>query len=485
MARPPGGRHVRGRSHPATRLPQSRYAQRASRQRLTGPRRAALILAGVVALLGLLMSLPNATAATVTLRFVPTADAYVSRLRPGTNFGSANDLVVDGVVKRGYLRFDLAGVPGSVTRATLRLYRKDASLAGYEVRAVADQGWQEQTITYNTAPPPGALVATAQPVLPRAVTSVDITPLVSGATVVDVVIIAVADSRLRLASRESGRLAPELVVQASSTTTSLASSMSSSPTSSSTTTSSTTSSSTTTRGTTTTTSGTTTTLAPPLGWVNVINDQFDSSGVPTHWALYDGPYGSDPRNCAVPSHVSVSGGSMHMLMRWEASGKCGAGWYTAGMKIVRAYGTIDQRVTVRFRIVDGGVIGHHIIPMRWPDTAPWPQGGEEDYCESSVRTGCSTFLHYGDTASTQIWHNYVVDLTQWHTMRFERLDHVVRAYIDDLSTPVWTYKGSSTTLPDTIKRVVLQQECPSEGCPAGKTGTEDIQIDWITIDNPA
>jgi hypothetical protein len=33
--------------------------------------------------------------------------------------------------------------------------------------------------------------------------------------------------------------------------------------------------------------------------------------------------------------------------------------------------------------------------------------------------------------------------------------------------------------------VVLQQECRSSGCPAGTTGTEDIQIDWITVDNPA
>jgi hypothetical protein len=41
------------------------------------------------------------------------------------------------------------------------------------------------------------------------------------------------------------------------------------------------------------------------------------------------------------------------------------------------------------------------------------------------------------------------------------------------------------TLPDTVKQVVLQQECEHQGCPSGTAGTEDIQIDWITIDNPA
>jgi hypothetical protein len=225
--------------------------------------------------------------------------------------------------------------------------------------------------------------------------------------------------------------------------------------------------------------------AAAAGWVNVVNDQFDSGGVPAHWRRYDGPYGSAPHNCAVPSHVSVSGGSMHLLMRYEASGRCGAGWYTAGMMLDRAFAGVDQRVTVRFRVVGGGVSGHHIIPMRFPPGAPWPQSGEEDYCEGDGSSGCFTFLHYGDTASTQVWHRHAFDLSRWHTVRFERRDHVVKAYIDDLTTPVWTYSGSSRTLPDTKKQVVLQQECRASGCPPGTAGTEDVQIDWITIDNPA
>jgi hypothetical protein len=237
----------------------------------------------------------------------------------------------------------------------------------------------------------------------------------------------------------------------------------------------------------TTTTGARRTTAPRAagGWVNVLNDQFNSGGVPAHWSLYDGPYGSGPRNCAAPSHVSVSQGSMHLLMRYEASGRCGAGWYSAGMMVDKAFASIDQRVTLRFRVVGGGVSGHHIIPMRFPPGASWPQGGEEDYCEGGARSGCFTFLHYGDKSTTQVWHRHAFDPKQWHTVRFERRHHVVKAYIDDLTTPAWTYSGSSRTLPDTIKHVVLQQECLSSGCPAGTTGTEDIQIDWITIDNPA
>ena len=226
------------------------------------------------------------------------------------------------------------------------------------------------------------------------------------------------------------------------------------------------------------------TPAPVVGWVNVVNDQFNSGGVPSHWSLYDGPYGSGPQNCATPGHVSVSGGYMHLLMAHESSGNCGAGWYTGGMMVSQAFDGIDQRVTVRFRVVRSGVASHFIIPMRWPDIdSSWPAGGEEDFCETDDLSGCSTYLHYG-SSNSQVSHDYSVGLSSWHTVRFQRLNHVMTAYIDNMSTPAWTYTGSKTTLPDTLKRTVLQQECQSS-CPSGTSGSEDIQIDWITIDDAA
>jgi hypothetical protein len=215
--------------------------------------------------------------------------------------------------------------------------------------------------------------------------------------------------------------------------------------------------------------------------VTVVNDQFNG-GLPGHWHSYDGPYGSGPQNCAVPSHAVVSGGYLHLLMGYETSGPCGAGWYTAGLALA-GYSSVDQRVTVRFRIVDDGVAGHYIIPMRWPDNdASWPAVGEEDFCESDTSAGCDSYLHYG-ASNRQNYHSYSVNLSGWHTLRFERLNHVVSAYIDNLASPAWTFRGDSNTLPDTLKHVVLQQECQSS-CPSGTTGTEDIQIDWITVENP-
>jgi hypothetical protein len=221
----------------------------------------------------------------------------------------------------------------------------------------------------------------------------------------------------------------------------------------------------------------------PPGWTNVVNDRFDSGGVPGHWGLYDGPYGSGPGNCAVPSHATVSGGLLHMLMRYEWSGECGAAWYTAGMQIAEGYQGIDQRVTLRFRVLRAGAASHFIIPMRLAsDESSWPAGGEEDYCESDGLSGCDTYLHHGE-ANSQVGAGYGLDLSHWHVVRFERRDHVVSAFLDDMQSPAWTYRGSSETLPDTLKRTVLQQECQSV-CPAGTSGTEDLQIDWLTIDEP-
>ena len=236
-----------------------------------------------------------------------------------------------------------------------------------------------------------------------------------------------------------------------------------------------------------TANNTVTVNAAGSGWTNVVDDQFTTAGVPSHWHLYDGPYGSGPGNCANPNHVTAPGdGYMHINMYWDTNWCApSGGWETGGMQIDASLGAVNQRVTVRWRITGTTTLSHYIIPMRWVDDPnfQWYQG-ESDYCEGDDATGCDSFLHY--TQSSQIQHSYTgLDLTQWHTWRFEHgPNHVVKAYIDDMVTPVWTYNGTATTVPDAIRRTVLQQECHSS-CPSGQSGSQDIQIDSIQIDNPS
>jgi len=223
---------------------------------------------------------------------------------------------------------------------------------------------------------------------------------------------------------------------------------------------------------------TTTTTSP---WRLVVDDRFNSRGVPGHWSKYDGPYGSGPNNCARPDHAYVQGGSLRMVLRYRGSGDCGAGWYSAGLRLVERYDSVDQKISVRFRVVSlGGVLGHRIIPMRWPASTSAPDPGEEDYCEGSPVSACRTFLHHdGD----QEYHTYRVNLTTWHTMTFVRRNFTVRAYIDGVQR--WGYRGNPDTLPATPKHPVLQQECQHDGCPRGTTGSEVILIDWIRVWNPS
>lgn len=212
----------------------------------------------------------------------------------------------------------------------------------------------------------------------------------------------------------------------------------------------------------------------------VVNDQFDSGGLPSHWISYNGAYGSGPHDCAIPAQSSVANGMLDMHFSYLSSGICGAGWYSAGLSL-KGFSSIDARVSVRFRIVDNGASAHMIIPMRWPDIdSSWPAAGEEDFCEDGIPT-CSSYLHYG-ASNSQVIHFYTFDVSQWHTVTFERLNHVVTATVDD--TIAWTYTGDATTLPDTMKHVVLQQECQSS-CPSGALGTEDIQIDFVTVEVPS
>jgi hypothetical protein len=245
----------------------------------------------------------------------------------------------------------------------------------------------------------------------------------------------------------------------------------------------------------------TTPSTPPTspGWTTVVDDRFDSGGLPSHWLAYHAPYGSAPNNCTSPTHDYVSGGYLHIVESYEASRPAGvtcpysAGWYTGGLKLdpTAPYIGDDQQVTLRYRIVStGGVVSHHIIPMRWPTGISYvyqKNNGEEDFPETDTLAGARTFLHYVTPGGggQQIYSpTYSVDMTQWHTMRFTQSNHTVSVYIDDLSKPVWTYVGDATTIPNVLRTTVLQQECShTSGCPTGTTGSEDIQIDWITVAN--
>jgi len=112
----------------------------------------------------------NASAAalasnTMTTTLGPTADASVQDgASANTNFGSAPDLQVKvsnaGYNHEAYISFNLSGISGNVTSATLNLYGDlETAGAGYTVNVIPTTGsWSENTITWNTKPADGTTV---------------------------------------------------------------------------------------------------------------------------------------------------------------------------------------------------------------------------------------------------------------------------------------------------------------------------------------
>jgi hypothetical protein len=109
-----------------------------------------------------------AHAATVTAPV--TEDTSVEQQNPRTNFGSGNDLV--GGVRRGLLRiqgnpqrfallkYQVPPLPGAVTQVRLRLYKRSGS-PSQSIRVQSSPcTWSQSTVTWNTRPTLGAVVAT-------------------------------------------------------------------------------------------------------------------------------------------------------------------------------------------------------------------------------------------------------------------------------------------------------------------------------------
>jgi hypothetical protein len=116
----------------------------------------------------------------------PSGDTFVSSSFGKTNFGSGIALAVQPGTTT-FIQFNLSTVPAgaTVTKATLRLYVDAVTKSGsFDVYQV-NNSWNENTMTFNTAP---ALGTSATGEHPLSITSasynqfllIDITPLVQG-----------------------------------------------------------------------------------------------------------------------------------------------------------------------------------------------------------------------------------------------------------------------------------------------------------------
>jgi parallel beta-helix repeat protein len=157
------------------------------------------------------VSVTTPAGATVST-FDAVADTYVNADSPTTNFGGGDELRTDNTpLIRSFLRFDVSGITGTVSRAKLRIFANSSSSAGFEVHALSTT-FDETAVTHETAPEVGTLFGTSPAFTAGGYIEVDITAAISGNGIVELALTALGDTATSFGSRESANK-PQLVIE--------------------------------------------------------------------------------------------------------------------------------------------------------------------------------------------------------------------------------------------------------------------------------
>jgi hypothetical protein len=177
-------------------------------------------LAVSTVLLGALVAAPCAHAALIAatapapVTVLPNADAHVLSSSPGTNYGSATRLKLQGSGKAiAYARFAVSGLSAGASAATLRFSATTAG-PGYSVRVTSSTTWGEKTITYKNRPGYGSTsLGSTGAVASGRWYGVDVSSVVTGDGTYSFTLVAAGSTQFTLASREAGAsIRPQLVV---------------------------------------------------------------------------------------------------------------------------------------------------------------------------------------------------------------------------------------------------------------------------------
>jgi hypothetical protein len=146
--------------------------------------------------------------------FTATADAYVTTSARKRNFGRKASLLVRGhPAARAYMTFDLRGVTGTITRASLSVYALNPSPRGIIVRTTSPR-WSERKITFANAPRAGKTVGGSGAFLAKGFTPINFTRALRPGAINSFVLSSPDHPGLRIASREStGARSPSLVLE--------------------------------------------------------------------------------------------------------------------------------------------------------------------------------------------------------------------------------------------------------------------------------
>ena len=170
----------------------------------------AALIAGTVTVA---LPVPEAAAA-VTTTFSAVADSYVQADQPTRNFGTATTLKVDGSpVTISYLRFDVQGITGAPTKATLKVFLPVDTTTAINARST-DNTWTETGITFDNKPATGTTaIVPPKPWSANTTLSYDVTSLVTGPGLVSFALDTTSATSKSPPSREATTNQPQLVIE--------------------------------------------------------------------------------------------------------------------------------------------------------------------------------------------------------------------------------------------------------------------------------
>src|SRR3954447_22656272 len=176
-------------------------------------RRALVLAMSVAATGGLASTAHSANVARPAAALAPSDDAFTTSRNLGHNYGALTRLVLARKpVSRAFLRFTLGGFPGPRFHAVLYVYSFSNSKKGLRLRHASDTGWDERGLTGAKLPGTGPRSVHSGPLRRDHWKGIDVTHLVNSSGVVSLALAPRGNTRVTLASREAGNLAPRLAL---------------------------------------------------------------------------------------------------------------------------------------------------------------------------------------------------------------------------------------------------------------------------------
>jgi hypothetical protein len=210
--------------------------------------------------------------------------------------------------------------------------------------------------------------------------------------------------------------------------------------------------------------------SPVTGYTVKKCEDFNGTGTPSGWSLYDnGSGGTTVVGKGRLAEQCIFGNGM-VTLKQDASGA------TCGMSsdFASKYGYWEARMRT-YTTGTGGGSAPHPVMLLWPDTGSWSDG-ELDWVETDIGDdGIGVFFHCttGDPSQNCYHTSHKVDITQWHTYGFEWTATTLKGFVD--GQEIYSTDGAGGN-PSVSMHETLQLDNNTGQMPP-KPG--NMEVDWV------